>query len=392
MEIIIQFLLFSSSILIFFSISTQSANSCKPESCGGTLGPEVRFPFRISTRKPVRCGYPGFELSCNSQKETILKLPVSGEFRVNSIDYSSQILSMSYTGSCLPSGILNFNISGSPFRGAHVRNYAFLNCSSWEEIMAYASAFGYRPIPCLSGSNFTVLATNLLSQEDVPPICRRIANVLVPANLASAMDSLEEIDLHWSDPACSYCEKQGRVCGFKDDSSLEIGCHERARSSGISRRAKYGLIIGVGIPGLVCIVGLVCHTCGLVKLLCLRRSLNSELPTVTVPDGRLVTNGLDKPTIESYPKAVLGESRQLPEPSDGTCPICLSEYQPKDTVRSIPECNHYFHVDCIDEWLKLNGSCPLCRNSPDGSTATPCSSLSSLTLITISSTQSSGNL
>lgn len=313
---------------------------------------------------------------------------------MNSIDYSSQILSMNYTGSCLPSQILNFNLSGSPFRGAHVRNYAFLNCSGWEEVITYAMVFGYRPIPCLSGSNFTVLATNLLYRENhvPPPICRRIENVLVPGKLAGAMGSLEEIDLLWSDPACSYCEKQGRVCGFKDDSSLGIGCYERPTSSGISRRAKYGLIIGVGIPALVCIIGLVCHTCGLIKFLCLRRSLNSGLPTVTVPDGRLVTNGLDMPTIETYPKTVLGENRRLPEPSEWTCPICLSEYQPKDTVRSIPECNHYFHVDCIDEWLRLNGSCPLCRNSPDGSTGTPCSSLSSLSLITPSSTQSSGNL
>lgn len=142
----------------------------------------------------------------------------------------------------------------------------------------------------------------------------------------------------------------------------------------------------------MCIIGLVCHTCGLIKFLCLRRSQDSGLSTVMVPDGRLVTNGLDMPTIETYPKTVLDENGRLPEPSDGTCPICLSDYQPKDTVRSIPECNHYFHVDCIDEWLKLNGSCPLCRNSPDGSTATHCSSLSSLSLITPLSTQSSGNL
>lgn len=232
MEIVIPFLLFSSFSLIFFSIPTQSANSCKPESCGGTLGPEVRFPFRL-TGNPVRCGYPGFELSCNSKKETILKLPVSGEFRVNSIDYSSQIISMNYTGSCLPSQILNFNLLGSPFRGAHVRNYAFLNCSGWEEVITYAGVFGYRPIPCLSGSNFTVLATNLLSPEDhVPPICRRIENVLVPAKLGGEMGSLEEIELLWSNPACSYCEKQGRLCGFKDDSSLGIDCYQRARSSG----------------------------------------------------------------------------------------------------------------------------------------------------------------
>lgn len=108
------------------------------------------------------------------------------------------------------------------------------------------------------------------------------------------------------------------------------------------------------------------------------RHLNSGLPT-TASDQRPVIrsiSGLDGPIIESYPKTVLGESGRLPKPSDGTCPICLSDYQPKETLRSIPDCNHYFHADCIDEWLKLNGTCPLCRKSPESSIGTPSSSMS----------------
>lgn len=30
------------------------------------------------------------------------------------------------------------------------------------------------------------------------------------------------------------------------------------------------------------------------------------------------------------------------------CSICLGEYQPQDVLRSIPDCNHYFHASCID--------------------------------------------
>lgn len=121
-----------------------------------------------------------------------------------------------------------------------------------------------------------------------------------------------------------------------------------------------------------------CYACGMIRALSIRRRLDSELPT-TISDQRPVirsVSGLDAPTIESYPTTVLGESRRLPKPTDLCCPICLSDYEPKETLRSIPECNHYFHADCIDEWLKLNGSCPLCRNSPLSSVATPCFSLS----------------
>lgn len=87
------------------------------------------------------------------------------------------------------------------------------------------------------------------------------------------------------------------------------------------------------------------------------QELIAELSTV-------VTTGLDAQTIESYQKTQLGESLDLPDPNDKTCSICLGEYQPKESVRTIPECNHYFHVGCIDEWLRKNPTCPLCRNLP----------------------------
>lgn len=159
-------------------------------------------------------------------------------------------------------------------------------------------------------------------------------------------------------------------------------------STGLPRSAKYAIIIGVGIPGLVCMIGAACYTCGMIKTVRHQHHLNLELPSTTASDrwpAIRVIGGLDLPTIESYPKMVLGQSRRLPKPSDSTCSICLCEYQPKEALRSIPECNHYFHVGCIDEWLKLNGTCPLCRNSLEGSSMdTPCSS----TLLSSSSSSS----
>ncbi|XVF12971.1 hypothetical protein REPUB_Repub08aG0166500 [Reevesia pubescens] len=70
-------------------------------------------------------------------------------------------------------------------------------------------------------------------------------------------------------------------------------------------------------------------------------------------------NGLDGARIEAYPITVLDESCRLPRPNDNTCSICLSEYKAKETIRTIPDCDHYFHANCIDEWLKLNAACPL---------------------------------
>lgn len=50
-------------------------------------------------------------------------------------------------------------------------------------------------------------------------------------------------------------------------------------------------------------------------------------------------------------------------PSDSAdCAICLSSYDEGICIR-ILECNHHYHLDCIDQWLCLTPSCPLCKRS-----------------------------
>jgi hypothetical protein len=154
--------------------------------------------------------------------------------------------------------------------------------------------------------------------------------------------------------------------------------HDFALLGPLPRSAKYGIIIGAGIPGLLCIIGIVSYVFGRLKARSSGNEPTMEMSTSVAPQPCVVVTGLDGPTIESYPKTQLGDSGRLPKPNDNTCPICLSEYQPKDTLRTIPNCNHYFHANCVDEWLKMNATCPLCRNSPDGSSVmTHSSSLTS---------------
>lgn len=96
------------------------------------------------------------------------------------------------------------------------------------------------------------------------------------------------------------------------------------------------------------------------------RRRHSAVAAATVtqqPREVMFTRGLDQSTIETYKKMEFGESRRLPGTNGIVCPICLSEYKSKETVRFIPECEHCFHVECIDVWLKMHGSCPLCRNT-----------------------------
>lgn len=43
------------------------------------------------------------------------------------------------------------------------------------------------------------------------------------------------------------------------------------------------------------------------------------------------------------------------------CVICLGVIEEGEKVRILPKCDHTFHVECIDRWLGLRSTCPLCR-------------------------------
>ena len=49
------------------------------------------------------------------------------------------------------------------------------------------------------------------------------------------------------------------------------------------------------------------------------------------------------------------------------CSICLEELFPEDVENSNQvielKCNHMFHKECLDPWIKTNKNCPLCKNN-----------------------------
>ncbi|XP_031391101.1 putative RING-H2 finger protein ATL21B isoform X2 [Punica granatum] len=378
------FLLLSICFLLELPRIESSVITCPPLSCSVDSQP-VHFPFRLMTSRlgqGPRCGFPAFGLSCNNQSQTLLNLPGSGDFSVQHIDYKAQTVWLNDPYGCLPGRLLNFSLSGSPLREAHApRSFTFLNCSS---LPNGAISPPVRPVPCREGQNYTVVyaLTSRIHNWSYMGGCEELGTVMVPVPLESGSDLGEGVLLKWDTPNCKSCLARGGVCGRKSGSNLEIGC-TNIKSQGLPRSAKYGIIIGVGIPGLLCLIGFACYIGGRVSAYA-RWHQRADYPDHSAPVARPLelhsTRGLDGPTIESYPKTLLGESRRLPKPNDNTCPICLSEYRSKETLRTIPECSHYFHADCIDQWLKMNSTCPLCRNSPCASAAmTPSESTSTST-------------
>ncbi|KAL5577762.1 hypothetical protein UlMin_019461 [Ulmus minor] len=70
--------------------------------------------------------------------------------------------------------------------------------------------------------------------------------------------------------------------------------------------------------------------------------------------------GLSKISIQKLPSLKYHHSSELLS-QEFSCSICLQKVKEKDSVRRLPKCGHFFHLDCIDQWLLRQGSCPMCR-------------------------------
>ncbi|XAR51309.1 hypothetical protein NMG60_11005904 [Bertholletia excelsa] len=54
------------------------------------------------------------------------------------------------------------------------------------------------------------------------------------------------------------------------------------------------------------------------------------------------------------------EEEKSDDGSDLNCVICLGKVAAGERLRALP-CDHRFHGDCVDEWLRARSTCPLCR-------------------------------
>ncbi|GLJ38378.1 hypothetical protein SUGI_0781490 [Cryptomeria japonica] len=70
------------------------------------------------------------------------------------------------------------------------------------------------------------------------------------------------------------------------------------------------------------------------------------------------TMGLDKESMSALPIFEY-KSEQLKGGLE--CAVCLSQFEESEKLRVLPNCNHNFHVECINMWLHSHNSCPLCR-------------------------------
>ncbi|KAL6959962.1 RING-type E3 ubiquitin transferase, partial [Sarracenia purpurea var. burkii] len=52
---------------------------------------------------------------------------------------------------------------------------------------------------------------------------------------------------------------------------------------------------------------------------------------------------------------------EVDQPEEIDCAVCLCPVSPGEKFRLLT-CNHGFHAQCIEAWLRASSTCPLCRN------------------------------
>ncbi|CAK9166718.1 unnamed protein product [Ilex paraguariensis] len=119
-------------LLVFFPPNLEATQEAAQEGerrvfnfrCGYN-GPSIGFPFWVKAFHPDRYRSPGFGLSCDKNKQTVLDLPFSVKLFVKKIGYKSRVIRLYDPDGCVPAKLPYLNLSASPFQFNEIDSYNF---------------------------------------------------------------------------------------------------------------------------------------------------------------------------------------------------------------------------------------------------------------------------
>jgi hypothetical protein len=98
------------------------------------------------------------------------------------------------------------------------------------------------------------------------------------------------------------------------------------------------------------------------------QELGEKIGVAAPGDG---IKGLDQADLERIstllsPNEFLSQKTTGDDDHDSRCCICLGEFDPDDTnksLRILNHCGHCMHDSCLQTWLSTKTSCPVCKHS-----------------------------
>ncbi|KAL2248828.1 UNVERIFIED_CONTAM: E3 ubiquitin-protein ligase SDIR1 [Sesamum indicum] len=76
--------------------------------------------------------------------------------------------------------------------------------------------------------------------------------------------------------------------------------------------------------------------------------------------GSSTQQGSSSSSVEKKQDPAAPQAGMKTTDDDLTCSVCLEQVNAGELIRSLP-CLHQFHVNCIDPWLRQQGTCPVCK-------------------------------
>ncbi|KAM3198443.1 hypothetical protein ACQJBY_073534 [Aegilops geniculata] len=216
------------------------SKQCSSHMCS-KHGPEIRFPFRLSTHPPS-CGAPGMQLSCSGD-DTILDHPALGSCKVTEIYYRHRVINVTPlvepATQCPLQKLISTNLATDVYK-LPPSPTTLVRCSS-EFIPAdpYSVA---GPAACLSNNatQFWYFAASAYAYiYDLPRDCEAVSRgIPIPYSYdidgpdigdkfvfnkkASTVINFGETTFTWHlsnlTDVCQRCEHEGRHCGFSSRS------------------------------------------------------------------------------------------------------------------------------------------------------------------------------
>ncbi|GMP67762.1 hypothetical protein CsSME_00027643 [Camellia sinensis var. sinensis] len=227
----------------------RDSDECAVTRCGDD-GPDIRFPFWLKDHQPNHCGYPGFQLSCSPDKNTLLELPLFGTAKVfvTLINYRDQSLYIYDPSDCFLEQLLlnlNHNLSVSPFKFSllHGSKFSLFSCPSSTNqtypLEWYGTEYGYSAFPitnnCLNSSqgqvvyavpdDFSILQSLLSCRK-----LRTITSINSPP-YGSPDFYTNDLRLSWSKPICGSCEEIGKYCRLRRRNNSSSRKHDETECS-----------------------------------------------------------------------------------------------------------------------------------------------------------------